>query len=364
MRKKFLIDFGIPVLLLMAITLLFRLLNLDLRIQRLFFDPLGGWFLKHSQPWDLLYRYSNIPALIVSVGSLILLTAGFYIYQLTRYRKILFYFVCIMAIGPGLIINTILKDNWGRPRPRNITEFGGKYDFEEVLQIDPSSPGKSLPCGHASMGFYFMAPSFIFRKKRKTLANIFLFFGLIFGSLIGLARIVQGGHFASDVIWSAGIVFLVSAGFSHLLHLEDKMFTFPTPAWQKFKRVAIPILIASTLILMVLLLSSAPFEMQKIYDLTSFEKINTIRLETKRGEVQFIEAENLSLEISTNGHGMPGSKINCDFQVQNSNLIIVIKELGLFNEMDIKISFYLPTDSNIQISAKIGKKQIQYPDLR
>ena len=33
------------------------------------------------------------------------------------------------ALGPGLLVNVALKDNWGRPRPGHITQFGGDKHF-------------------------------------------------------------------------------------------------------------------------------------------------------------------------------------------------------------------------------------------
>src|SRR5262249_36075605 len=34
-----------------------------------------------------------------------------------------------LALGPGILANVILKDNWGRPRPIDVTEFRGDEHF-------------------------------------------------------------------------------------------------------------------------------------------------------------------------------------------------------------------------------------------
>jgi membrane-associated PAP2 superfamily phosphatase len=34
--------------------------------------------------------------------------------------------------------------------------------------------------------------------------------GLVYGCIMGMARIIQGGHFLSDVLWSAGFVYLTA----------------------------------------------------------------------------------------------------------------------------------------------------------
>ena len=35
------------------------------------------------------------------------------------------FLVLSLLLGPGLLVNVILKDNWGRPRPGSVVEFGG-----------------------------------------------------------------------------------------------------------------------------------------------------------------------------------------------------------------------------------------------
>ncbi|HCX59124.1 MAG TPA: PAP2 family protein, partial [Candidatus Cloacimonas sp.] len=68
----------------------------------------------------------------------------------SRNRKLYLFLVLAMIIGPGIIVNSALKENWGRPRPRDVEQFGGRYAYEAPLEIDLSSPGKSFPCGHAT----------------------------------------------------------------------------------------------------------------------------------------------------------------------------------------------------------------------
>ena len=117
-------------------------------------------------------------------------------------------FFCLMlALGPGLLINGIFKPFWGRPRPNDTIPFRGQQPFLPVGDIGLSSDGASFPSGHASMGFYLMAPGFVLYRRRPRLAAEFFALGLAGGTIMGLARIVAGSHFASDVVWSAGIVY-------------------------------------------------------------------------------------------------------------------------------------------------------------
>ena len=113
----------------------------------------------------------------------------------------------------------------GRPRPRDIVEFGGKYQYEAPLQIDGSSPGKSFPCGHATMGFYFYAIGFILRSRHRYLSSIIMLLSSLYGSAIGLARVLQGGHFVSDVVWAGSLIFLCSYILWRVMKLHETPFT-------------------------------------------------------------------------------------------------------------------------------------------
>jgi membrane-associated PAP2 superfamily phosphatase len=113
-----------------------------------------------------------------------------------------------LALGPGLLVNGIFKPNWGRPRPHQTVEFGGKQAFVAVWGMGTSRYSKSFPSGHASMGFYLMAPAFLLYRRRRAWAFAFLLLGLAAGLALGIARIAQGAHFPSDVLWSAGMVYL------------------------------------------------------------------------------------------------------------------------------------------------------------
>lgn len=64
------------------------------------------------------------------------------------------------------------------------------------------------------MGFYLGVPFFILRRKYTKKAVILLGCSLVYGTVIGVARIAQGGHFAGDVLWAAGFTYLAGWAFS------------------------------------------------------------------------------------------------------------------------------------------------------
>jgi lipid A 4'-phosphatase len=124
-----------------------------------------------------------------------------------------FFLFTTALIAPGLIVNTVLKDNFGRARPSQIQEFNGTKKFTAAfVMTNQCDENCSFSSGHAAMGFYFSALAYV--AAGLYFSRIYMI-TIIFGSMVGLSRIIMGGHFASDVIISGFIVLL----FNHLIYL-------------------------------------------------------------------------------------------------------------------------------------------------
>ena len=199
----------IPFLVLAVCTVILESLNADIRVSSLFYNPLkGGWYLGSENPWIFLYNHAHKPAYLIAVCALIILVAGLFNKRLARYKKESLFLILFLALGPGLVVDTVFKDHWGRPRPLEIVNFGGEADYHPAWEKGVGEKNGSFPSGHASMGFYLMAPYFFFQRRNRLLALCFLGFGLAAGSFCGAARIIQGKHFLTDVIWSGGMIYL------------------------------------------------------------------------------------------------------------------------------------------------------------
>lgn len=221
-RRLFILaDLSLPVIILALGSIIIRRWGLDLGISGAFFSQ-GGWQGKEIALLDLIYKYGTLPSLLLALTGLGVFIAGFLQPRLQRLRREALYLALVMAIGPGLLVNAALKDHWGRPRPRNVTAFQGRYAFEEVLQIDPSSPGESFPSGHASMGFYAYVLYFLGRGRKKLVSFLLWSGATLYGAGMGLMRIAQGGHFGSDVLWSGGLIYLVCAAMYYSMRLDHK----------------------------------------------------------------------------------------------------------------------------------------------
>lgn len=211
MKKEILLDFAFPLAAASVLTVIIGLTDADIKIQKLFYTAETGWFYADETLWSFLYNWGNIPAVLLALLGLFIFLLGYFRNNLIRLRKAGLFLVIFIVLGPGLVVNAILKDHWGRPRPADIVQFGGTESFHQAWERGIPGQGKSFPSGHASIGFFLFAPFFIFRKNAAKLAKVFLFMGISYGLLMGLGRMLQGGHFPSDVLWAGVITYITGA---------------------------------------------------------------------------------------------------------------------------------------------------------
>jgi membrane-associated PAP2 superfamily phosphatase len=214
----------LPVTLLLVLTLVFRLSDADLLICRLSYQSSQNpWPLAHVWICDFIYSYGTLPGLVLGIGGLGVALASLFWSRLGPYRKAGLFLAAALALGPGLLVNGLFKPNWGRPRPHQTVAFGGDHAFVSVWEMGTSMRGKSFPCGHASMGFYLMVPAFLLYRRHRRLAGSWILLGLACGVALGVTRILQGSHFPSDVLWSAGFVYLTGLGLAVLFGMGSRL---------------------------------------------------------------------------------------------------------------------------------------------
>jgi len=227
-----------PLVILLLGTALFRLTEADVAISQLFYSAASQeWPLLRAQPWRGIYCYGVLPGLALGFGGLAVALLGFFWGRLRPWRRAGLFFALLLLLGPGLLVNGLFKPHWMRPRPVQTAAFGGPEQFEPVWDMGRNAHGRSFPSGHASMGFYLMAPAFLFYARRRRLALAWFGVGLAGGAVMGLTRIVQGGHFASDVLWSGGCVYLTGLLLYVLLglgHAEAEPLPAPAGAVRVF----------------------------------------------------------------------------------------------------------------------------------
>ncbi len=207
--------FGIVLLL----TVLFP--NFDIDFSNLFYDSKDGFIYRNNNIVQLLFEI--IPILTKLLFIVTLLYLLYLIVKHKTFNRIIisggFYIILSTAIGPGLLVNHIFKEHFGRARPVQIKDFNGTKNFTRAFSISNECVHNcSFSSGHAAMGYSLTNLAYIvpviFFSRIYSIA-------LIFGSLIGLSRILMGGHFLSDVLASCFVVLIIN----HILYL----------CWQKLK---------------------------------------------------------------------------------------------------------------------------------
>jgi membrane-associated PAP2 superfamily phosphatase len=204
-----------PALIPLAIGIVLSVLTLLLRLDRQFADffynaETRSWAWSGLLVERLIYKLSPVPAFLMFGGGALAALASIRVERLRSWRRTGLCFALCMLLGPGLVVNGVFKEFYGRPRPKQTTEYGGSMEFRPVWVVGIPRKAKSFPCGHASIGFFFMAGYFVWYKRNRKTAHAWLVFGLLYGSVIGLARMAKGGHWFSDVVWSAVFVYYTS----------------------------------------------------------------------------------------------------------------------------------------------------------
>ena len=190
--------------------------QIDMFVAKLFYN--GKTFPLNKTPLESFFYYSVKP--VVAISAIITILIYFY-NKLTKKEilninaKAMLYIILTLSIAPGLVVNTTLKENWGRARPAQIKEFGGKKEFTPAFVIS-NQDGYSFSSGHTAAAFSLMGFALLFRRYKFLMPLI-----LVYATCVSIARMGAGGHFLSDVVTSFFIVWIFSHIFYKLIFKED-----------------------------------------------------------------------------------------------------------------------------------------------
>ncbi len=175
--------------------------ELDLSLSAHFWQPEQGFYLKQARwAWWTFELFAQIPrilAVLLLMGWLL----SFIREPLKNHRPALAFLLFSLLLGPGLLVNEVFKSHYGRARPSQVEAFGGDRQF-----TPPTRPARqcekncAFVSGHAAGAFWLMALAWITGRRRWLLP------GLLLGLWVGFVRVVQGGHFPSDVLFAGWVV--------------------------------------------------------------------------------------------------------------------------------------------------------------
>jgi len=187
--------------------------DLDLRIARYFAEHVDAG--NNAFSWRLyrpLMRARDVGLWLVTALIAPVLIALVIKFLLPK-RKLLvpgraiMFLVATLALAPGLFVNVILKDHWGRPRPIDVTQFGGTEHFVPWWDPRGDCPNNcSFVSGDVSGAFWTIAPAALAPPQWRALA-----YGaaLALGAGMSVLRLMAGGHFVSDTIFAGVFTFLI-----------------------------------------------------------------------------------------------------------------------------------------------------------
>jgi len=184
--------------------------DLDLKLAGLFFDPERGGFWRSYDPPYLRARDAAtwlitlvaMPAVVALVIKLVrpqrpLLIPG---------RAIVLMLVTL-ALGPGVVANLVFKEHWGRPRPIDVTQFGGTEHFRPWWDPRGECPYNcSFVSGEGSAAFWTIAPAAVTPPQWRAAAYAA---ALAFGCAVSILRMAVGAHFFTDVFFAGFFAFVV-----------------------------------------------------------------------------------------------------------------------------------------------------------
>lgn len=177
----------------------------------------AGWFYRGNHEFLTTNTWAaaifdRVPAAIEWGLAAVLLVFVFgelrrrHLWRLTR--PLLLFVVLTIAIGPGLLTNVVLKDNWGRARPHQIAEFGGTKRFSPAWAVsDQCTKNCSFVSGDASFAVSLLAFAWAWpagRERRRWAWGIGTF-----AAVVAVMRMARGAHFLSDTIIGALLTLLV-----------------------------------------------------------------------------------------------------------------------------------------------------------
>ncbi|MDB9776229.1 phosphatase PAP2 family protein [Alphaproteobacteria bacterium] len=211
-------------LLIISISIVFFIFpTIDISISGIFYKGDGNFF-ANSPDWNVyLLRKILLPSIILF---LVLLPIIGIPYCLITKKKILTltlnnltYLLLTGILSLGIIVNVILKNLWGRVRPNDTIIFGGDQPFSiPWLKVSHCDHNCSFVSGDVSAFTLLLALILIFSKPNLSK------YAFILILLISVTRIMEGGHFFSDVIMSFMIThFIIKILFDFFAKLPDNL---------------------------------------------------------------------------------------------------------------------------------------------
>ena len=183
-----------------AVSAVFLLVpEIDLAVSRTFYTPDIGFETKGMWYERLVHRSVGVSLVLGNIALIVMWGVN----ALVNPRVIDFggkevlFLLAFLGLGPGLLVNSLLKENWGRARPADIVQFGGNREFTPAFVLSDQG-GRSFSSGHAAASFFWILVALLIAPRQKW----WVFLAVAYCFVVSWMRIAAGGHFLSDIITS------------------------------------------------------------------------------------------------------------------------------------------------------------------
>lgn len=195
--------------------------GLDIAVSSVFHRKDDGFWLDNESLPSVYRNAFSFMSISLAVLSLVLWIASYWRGPILGIKDRVWGFITLLyVLGPGLLVNSLLKSYVGRARPADVVEFGGENSFTPAFQLaDQCQNNCSFVSGEGSSATAFfisllaLSPYVTNKPARYLLVAVGFAAALIAASL----RVMKGRHFLSDTIFSVLFVSAVAVLLSWLL---------------------------------------------------------------------------------------------------------------------------------------------------
>ena len=156
------------------------------------------------------FSFLSLEGIALFLGFALVSLFGFYLFK-TKFRKFslknhLFSKLTLALFILSFVIIEALKLFWGRVRYLDFVNGAGNFSAWYLPQGLTGS--YSFPSGHAFFAWVIIPLFLIFTGKKSAWKYVLIILTTLFSLFISYERILMGAHYASDILFSAGIVVL------------------------------------------------------------------------------------------------------------------------------------------------------------
>jgi hypothetical protein len=218
------------------------------------------------------------------------------------------------------------------------------------------------------MGFYLATPYLLLRRRRRGAAWAVLGIGVGYGGMMGAARMMAGGHFLSDVVWSAGMTWLVAFAVHRALRLDREDAPAPEAARDPRKARLAAIGGGGALaVLTVAVLLATPYLSSKAFARPAAEvaasRAPVWEVSLDEATVAIEAGPGFDAAYDVQAFGFPTSKMGFAFREDAAAATLGIERLGWFTERRTTVRLKLPSGGEKPFRVRVGKGKVAL-DLR